>query len=169
MIGSTQYMIDRNAMIGQRGARRTGKPKGVGTGKSTAIEDWHTAKCCFAFDDQTVARREDCRQIGEEYARQRVPGAERNRQVLARGDEVRELDWRLYSDPRRSSPSRHLLTKDQFRFAAESVVPLPLSSSGATRARTRRRSSWRDRAVRDCGNSNMSPKKLRAERKGNET
>ena len=135
MIGSTQYMIDRNAMIGQRGARRTGKPKGVGTGKSTAIEDWHTAKCCFAFDDQTVARREDCRQIGEEYARQRVPGAERNRQVLARGDEVRELDWRLYSDPRRSSPSRHLLTKDQFRFAAESVVPLPLSSSGATRAR----------------------------------
>ena len=63
------------------------------------------------------------------------PGAERNRQVLARGDEVRELDWRLYSDPRRSSPSRHLLTKDQFRFAAESVVPLPLSSSGATRAR----------------------------------
>jgi len=36
--------------------------------------------------------------MGEEYARKRVPGAERDRQVLARGDEVRELDWRLYSD-----------------------------------------------------------------------
>jgi len=36
--------------------------------------------------------------MGEEHARQRVPGAERDRQVLARGDEVRELDWRLYSD-----------------------------------------------------------------------
>ena len=34
---------------------------------------------------------------------------------------------------------------------------------------TRRRSFWRDRAVQDCGNSNMSPKKLRAEPKGNET
>ena len=85
MIGSTQYMIDRNAIIGQRE-------------KSTAIEDWHAAKCCLAFDDQTAARREDCRQMGEEYARKRVPGAERDRQVLARGDEVRELDWRLYSD-----------------------------------------------------------------------
>ena len=31
-------------------------------------------------------------------ARQRVPGAERDRQGLARGDEMRELDWRLYSD-----------------------------------------------------------------------
>ena len=35
--------------------------------------------------------------MGEEHTRQRVPGAERDRQVLARGDEVRELDWRLHS------------------------------------------------------------------------
>ena len=46
MIGSTQYMIDSNAIIGQRE-------------KSTAIEDWHAAKCCLAFNDQTAARRED--------------------------------------------------------------------------------------------------------------
>ena len=65
--------------------------------------------------------------MGEEYARKRVPGAERDRQVLARGDEVRELDWRLYSD---HDAVRPVVT----RFAAESVVPLPLSSSGATRA-----------------------------------
>ena len=36
--------------------------------------------------------------MGEEHARQRVPGAERDRQVFTRGDEVRELDWGLHSD-----------------------------------------------------------------------
>jgi hypothetical protein len=42
MIGGAQDVIDKNAVIGQRE-------------KSTAIEDWHAAKCCLAFDDQTPA------------------------------------------------------------------------------------------------------------------
>ena len=46
MIGSTQYMIDSNAIIGQRE-------------ESTAIEYRHATKGCLALDDQTTPRRED--------------------------------------------------------------------------------------------------------------
>src|SRR6516162_8518311 len=42
MIGSAQHVIDRDAVIGQRE-------------QSSAIEDWHAAKCCLALDDQTPA------------------------------------------------------------------------------------------------------------------
>jgi len=84
MISSAQYVIDRNAVIGQRE-------------ESTAIEDWRAAKCCLALDDQAPACRENRWQMRKEQARQRVPGAERNRQVLPGDDEVRKLDWRLHS------------------------------------------------------------------------
>ena len=83
MIGSAQYVIDSNAVFGQRE-------------ESSPIEDWHAAKCRLALDDQTLASREDRWQMGKEQARQRVPGAERNRQVLARSDEVRKLERRLH-------------------------------------------------------------------------
>jgi hypothetical protein len=43
MINGAQYVIDRNAVMGQRE-------------EGTAIEDWHAAKCCLALDDQTPAR-----------------------------------------------------------------------------------------------------------------
>ena len=85
MIGGAQYVIDRNAVIGQRE-------------ESTAIEDWHAAKGGLTLDNQTSACREDRRQMGKEQACQRVPGAERYCQVLAYGGEIRQFDWRLHSD-----------------------------------------------------------------------
>ena len=85
MIGGAQYVIDTNAVIGQRE-------------ESTAIEDWHAAKGGLTLDNQTSACREDRRQMGKEQACQRVPGAERYCQVLAYGGEIRQFDWRLHSD-----------------------------------------------------------------------
>lgn len=66
MIGCAQYVIDSDAVIGQRE-------------QSSAIEDWHPAKGCLALDNHTSACREDRRQMGKEQACQRVPGAERYR------------------------------------------------------------------------------------------
>ena len=91
MIGSAQYVIDHDAIIGQRE-------------ESTAIENWHAAKCRVALNYQAPSRREDGGQMGKEQARQRVPSAEGNRQVLACDDEVRQLDWRLHSDHDAVSP-----------------------------------------------------------------
>jgi hypothetical protein len=85
MIGCAQYVIDSDAVIGQRE-------------QSSAIEDWHPAKGCLALDNHTSACREDRRQMGKEQACQRVPGAERYRYVLTHDGEVRQLDWRLDSD-----------------------------------------------------------------------
>jgi hypothetical protein len=76
VIGSTQYVIYSDAIIGQRE-------------KSSAIEDRHAAKCCLTLDDQTPACRENRWQMGKEQTRQRVPGAERNRKALASDDKVR--------------------------------------------------------------------------------
>jgi hypothetical protein len=84
VIGSTQYVIYSDTVIRQRE-------------KSSAKENRHIAKCCLTLDDQTPACRQDRRQMGKEQTRQRVPGAERNREVLARDDKVRELDGRLHS------------------------------------------------------------------------
>jgi hypothetical protein len=84
VISSTQYVIYSDAVIGQRK-------------KSSAIEDRHAAKCCLTLDDQTPARRQNRWQMGKEQTRQCVPGAERNREVLASDDKVREFDGRLDS------------------------------------------------------------------------
>jgi hypothetical protein len=121
MIGGAQNVINSNPVVGQRE-------------QSTAIEDWRAANCCLALDDQTAARREDRRQMRKEQARQCVPGAERDRQVLAHGDEVRELDWRLHSDHQAVRPvathhpgidlieSRKAFSRGHFRPVAQHAL-----------------------------------------------
>ena len=85
MIGGTQYVIYSDTVIGQRE-------------KSSAIEDGDAAKRCLTLGDQTPACRQDRRHMGKEQTCQRVPGAERNREILACDDKMRELDGRLHGD-----------------------------------------------------------------------
>ena len=62
MIGSTQYVIYSDTVIGQRE-------------KCSAMEDRHPAKCRLTLDDQTPACRQNRWQMGKEQTRQRVLGA----------------------------------------------------------------------------------------------
>ena len=72
--------------------------------------------------------------MGEEQTRQRVPGAERDREVLASDDKMRELDGRLHSHHEAVRPivtdhpginfieARKALSRCRFRPAAHHTL-----------------------------------------------
>jgi hypothetical protein len=77
----------------------------------SSIEDADAIEPRAAFNDQTAARRDDLRHMGQEHAGQRVGRAKSDRQVHPDRHEMRKLDRRLHCD--------------------QEYVLLPLSDDGA--------------------------------------